>query len=122
MIWGQEHFLAEQGFEPTNVFNLITNEIDRVVTTVDTQLVGLTTMAKKRLHDLLVTLAARPTVQNVAGRGTAALVRGMITWHLTIMLPQVCKVTGMGKTQAAAVAPTPAGAATAAVAPAVQIW
>ena len=120
MIWVQEHFLAEQGFEPTKNINLITIRIDRVVTTVDTQLVGLTTMAKKRLHDLLVTLAARPTVQNVAGRGAVALVRGMLAWHLTIM-PQTCKVTGMGKTQAAAVAPSPAGAATVAVAAALQM-
>ena len=86
-------------------------------------MVGLTTTAKRRLHDLLVTLVARPAVRSVAGRGTAALVRGMIAWHLTIMLPQVCKVTGMGKTQAAAVAPPPVGAAAAAVAAAaVQKW
>ena len=81
----------------------------------------VTMTAKWRLPDLLVTLVARPAVRSVAGRGTAALVRGMIAWHLTIM-PQTCKVTGMGKTQAAAVAPSPAGAATAAVAAAVQIW
>ena len=34
MIWVQEHFLAEQGFEPTNIFNIITIRIDLVVTTV----------------------------------------------------------------------------------------
>ena len=84
----------------------------------------VTMTAKRRLPDLLVTLVARPTVRSVAGRGTAALMRGMFAWHLTIM-PQTCKVTGMGKIQAAAVAPPPAGAAAAAVAAAaaaVQKW
>ena len=75
----------------------------------------MTMTAKRRLPNLLVTLLARPAVRSVAGRGTAALTRGMLAWHLTIM-PQTCKVTGMGKTQAAAVAPSPAGAATAAAA------
>ena len=65
-------------------------------------MVALTTMAKKRLYDLLVTLAVRLTVQNLAGRGAVALVRGMIAWHLTIMLPQVCKVVVMGTTLATA--------------------
>ena len=80
----------------------------------------VTMTAKRRLPDLLVTLVASPAVRSVAGRGTAALTTGMFAWHSTIM-PQTCKVTGMGTTQAAAVAPPPAGAAAAAAA-AAQKW
>ena len=50
MIWVQKMLLSGRGFEPTIFFNVITVRMDQVVTTVDTQLVGLTTMAKKRLH------------------------------------------------------------------------
>ena len=48
---------------------------------------GVTMTAKRRLPDLLVTLVARPAVPNISGTGTAAPMRGMFAWHLTIMLP-----------------------------------
>ena len=103
--------LGGRGFEPTIVFNVITVGMDQVVTTVDTRLVGLTTMGKKRLHDLLVTLAARHAVRNIAGRGTAAPMRGVFAWHLTIMLPKMWWVAGMGTIKVEAVVPPSATAA-----------
>ena len=77
--------LGGRVFEPTDIFNLVTSGLDRVVSTVDTQFAEVTMTAKRRLPDLLVTLVARPAVRSVAGRGTVALMRGMFAWHLTIM-------------------------------------